>query len=78
MVLGMAGALSVNIAGNYFLIPAFGFTAAAYVGIAASAVYLCFVLGLTPRAEFQRQMGMASPLRLASQKNGKITGSQEA
>jgi O-antigen/teichoic acid export membrane protein len=58
MLLGMAGALSVNIAGNYFLIPAFGFTVVAYVGIAASAAYLCFVLGLTPRAEFRRQVGI--------------------
>lgn len=78
MLLGIVGALSVNIAGNYFLIPAFGFTAAAYVGIAASAVYLCFVLGLTPRAEFQRQMSIASPLPLASQKNDDIARSQEA
>jgi O-antigen/teichoic acid export membrane protein len=62
MLLGIAGALSVNIAGNYFLIPVYGFTVVAYVGIAASAVYLCSVLGLTPRAEFQKQMGMASPL----------------
>lgn len=50
MLVGMATALAINVSGNYFLIPRFGFRAAAYVVVASSFSYLLTVRLLTPKS----------------------------
>jgi O-antigen/teichoic acid export membrane protein len=52
MLVGMLTALLINVGGNYWLIPRFGFRAAAYLSIASSLVYLLVLRIVTPRKFF--------------------------
>jgi len=63
MLTAMIVALIVNVAGNYLFIPVYGYTAAAYVAIAAPLAYLVAAVVLTPMAEFRREISVrAVPL----------------
>jgi O-antigen/teichoic acid export membrane protein len=48
MLIGMITALLVNICGNYWFVPRFGFLASAYVMIASGLAYLILVVIMTP------------------------------
>lgn len=50
MLAGILAALAINVCGNYFLIPRFGFRAAAYVMVASSLAYLLAVRIMTPKS----------------------------
>lgn len=65
MLAGIATALFVNICGNYFLIPRFGFRAPAYVMIASSLTYLLVVRIATPKS-FRVQDAVVSENALAA------------
>jgi O-antigen/teichoic acid export membrane protein len=54
MLVGALAALAVNLAGNYFLLPRFGYRAAAYLSVASSLVYLMMLFVLIPGESFQR------------------------
>ncbi len=54
MLIGGLVALAVNVAGNYFLVPRFGYRAAAYLSVASSLMYLMMLFVLTPRESLQR------------------------
>ncbi len=56
MLLGIVVALAVNVSGNYFLIPLFGYKAAAYLTIVSSLAYLLMLLVLTPMEAFRREI----------------------
>lgn len=63
MLTAMIVALIVCIGGNYIFIPLYGYTAAAYVAIAAPLAYLVAAVGLTPMTEFRREISVrAVPL----------------
>ncbi len=49
MLLGGLAALVVNVVGNYFLVPRFGYPACAYLSVASSLVYLLMLVVLIPR-----------------------------
>ena len=53
MLFGVISALVTNVAGNYFLVPRFGFEAAAYLSVASSCLYLLMLLFLIPVDEFR-------------------------
>ena len=53
MLAGGLVALAVNVVGNYFLVPRFGYRAAAYLSVASSLIYLLMLLVLIPRETFQ-------------------------
>jgi O-antigen/teichoic acid export membrane protein len=58
MLIAMIVALATSVAGNYTFIPIYGYTAAAYVAIAAPLVYLLAAIVLTPYAEFRREVSV--------------------
>ena len=60
MLTAMIVALIVSVGGNYLLIPVYGYTAAAYVAIAAPLAYLIAAIVLTPMAEFRREISLAA------------------
>lgn len=60
MLSAMIVALIVSVGGNYLLIPVYGYTAAAYVAIAAPLAYLIAAIVLTPMAEFRREISLAA------------------
>jgi len=62
MLAGMLVALTVNIAGNWLLIPKFGYRASAYLSVASSATYLLMLFVLTPIQELRR--AAARPVRM--------------
>jgi O-antigen/teichoic acid export membrane protein len=63
MLIAMIIALTVSVGGNYMFIPVYGYTAAAYVAIAAPLAYLLATAVLTPLAEFRRETSVrAVPL----------------
>jgi O-antigen/teichoic acid export membrane protein len=53
MLVGGLVALAVNVAGNYFLVPRFGYRAAAYLSVVSSLVYLLMLFVLIPSEGFQ-------------------------
>ena len=66
MLSAMIGALMVSVGGNYMFIPMYGYTAAAYVAIAAPLAYLVVAVALTPMNEFRREVSVgAVPLVVA-------------
>lgn len=66
MLSAMIVALMVSVGGNYIFIPVYGFTAAAYVAIAAPLAYLVAAVALTPMNEFRREVSVrAVPLIVA-------------
>ncbi len=56
MLVGGLAALAVNIAGNYYLVPRFGYRAAAYLSVASSLVYLMMLFVLIPGESLQKAM----------------------
>jgi O-antigen/teichoic acid export membrane protein len=54
MLAGIAVALAVNVAGNWLLVPRYGYRASAYLTAASSAAYLLLLFVLTPRGELHR------------------------
>jgi len=60
MLSAMIVALIVSVGGNYLLIPVYGYTAAAYVAIAAPLAYLIAAIVLTPMAEIRREISLAA------------------
>ena len=60
MLTAMIAALMVSVGGNYIFIPVHGYTAAAYVAIAAPLTYLAATIVLTPMAEFRREISVAA------------------
>lgn len=60
MLTGMMIALALSIAGNFTLIPVYGYPAAAYVSIAAPLIYLLAAACLTPWKEFRREASIAA------------------
>jgi O-antigen/teichoic acid export membrane protein len=63
MLTAMMVALAVSVTGNYLFIPVYGYTAAAYVAIAAPLAYLLAAVILIPFAEFRREVSVhAVPL----------------
>lgn len=54
MLGGALAALAVNVVGNLFLVPRFGYRAAAYLSVASPLVYLMMLFILTPVESFQR------------------------
>jgi len=63
MLAAMIVALAVSVAGNYLFIPVYGYTAAAYVAVAAPLGYLLAAVVLIPLAEFRREISVrAVPL----------------
>src|SRR5207245_8672867 len=63
MLAGILAALAVNVAGNWLLVPRYGYRASAYLTVASSAVYLLLLLVLTPMEELRRA---SSPERTAA------------
>ena len=53
MLGGIAVALAVNVAGNWLLVPRYGYRASAYLTVASSALYLASLLILTPLQDFR-------------------------
>jgi O-antigen/teichoic acid export membrane protein len=53
MLVGGLIALAINIAGNYLLVPRFGYQASAYLSVASSLAYLLMLCVLIPRESFQ-------------------------
>jgi hypothetical protein len=51
MLIGILLTLACNVLGNYFLVPRFGFIAAAYLSAGASCLYLMLLVVLTPGEE---------------------------
>jgi len=63
MLTAMIVTLIVSAGGNYIFIPLYGYTAAAYVAIAAPLAYLVAAVVLTPMTEFRREISVrAVPL----------------
>lgn len=60
MLTGMMIALALSVAGNFLLIPVYGYPAAAYVSIAAPLIYLFAAACLTPWTEFRREASIAA------------------
>jgi O-antigen/teichoic acid export membrane protein len=60
MLAAMIFALIVSVSGNYIFIPLYGYTAAAYVAIAAPLAYLVAAVVVTPMAEFRREISVRS------------------
>ncbi|HUA14860.1 MAG TPA: hypothetical protein VMG31_06160 [Verrucomicrobiae bacterium] len=52
MLAGIIAALTLNVLGNCFLVPRFGFLAAAYLSAATAGLYLLLLTVLTPADEF--------------------------
>jgi len=48
MLIGILGALSINVAGNWTLVPRYGYRASAYLTVASSVAYLLLLFILTP------------------------------
>jgi O-antigen/teichoic acid export membrane protein len=64
MLVGILAALAINVAGNWLLVPRFGYRASAYLTVASSAAYLLLLLVLTPIEEFRTAIvthGLPSP-----------------
>jgi O-antigen/teichoic acid export membrane protein len=57
MLLGILVALSINVAGNWILVPRYGYRASAYLTVVSSAVYLLSIFVLTPMEELRRATG---------------------
>jgi len=53
MLAGILAALSINVAGNWLLVPKYGFRASAYLTVASSATYLLLLFVLTPMRELR-------------------------
>ena len=58
MLVAMIVALTVSVGGNYMFIPVYGYTAAAYVAIAAPLAYLVAAVVLTPVKEFRQELSV--------------------
>jgi O-antigen/teichoic acid export membrane protein len=56
MLVGILGALAVNVTSNAIFVPRYGYRASALVSVASSLTYVVLVLVLTPVAEFRRQL----------------------
>ena len=54
MLAGILAALAINVAGNWLLVPRYGYGASAYLTMASSAGYLLLLLVLTPMEELGR------------------------
>ncbi len=54
MLAGILVALAVNVAGNWLLVPRYGYRASAYSTVASSAAYLLLLFILTPMEELRR------------------------
>ena len=54
MLAGIAVALTVNVAGNWLLVPRYGYRASAYLTVASSAAYLLLLFVLTPMEELRK------------------------
>jgi len=70
MLAGIAVALAVNVAGNWLLVPRYGYRASAYLTVGSSALYLVALLVLTPMREFRNaseEEGQEHSLRNQSQ-----------
>lgn len=52
MLVGMLVALTINVLGNWLLVPIYSYKASAYLAVASSLTYLLSVFVLTPRAKF--------------------------
>jgi O-antigen/teichoic acid export membrane protein len=53
MLTGILVALAINVAGNWLLVPRYGYRASAYLTVASSAAYLLLLFGLTPMEELR-------------------------
>jgi O-antigen/teichoic acid export membrane protein len=53
MLAGILVALAINVAGNWLLVPKYGYMASAYLTVASSAAYLLLLLALTPTRELR-------------------------
>lgn len=54
MLAGILAALAINVAGNWLLVPKYGYRVSAYLTVASSAVYLLSLFVLTPMEELRR------------------------
>ena len=54
MLAGILVALVVNVAGNWLLVPRYGYRASAYLTVASAAAYLLSLLVLTPMKDLRR------------------------
>ncbi len=54
MLAGILAALVINVAGNWLLVPRYGYRASAYLTVASSAAYLLMLLTLTPVEELRK------------------------
>jgi O-antigen/teichoic acid export membrane protein len=54
MLAGILVALTINMAGNWLLVPRYGYRASAYLTVASSAAYLLLLFALTPMEELRR------------------------
>jgi len=61
MLAGMGAALALNVVGNFFLVPRFGFLASACLSAASSALYLLLLLALVPVREFSAASMRTAP-----------------
>lgn len=53
MLAGILVALAVNVAGNWNLVPRYGYRASAYLTVASSAIYLVMLFVITPMEELR-------------------------
>jgi O-antigen/teichoic acid export membrane protein len=53
MLAGILAALAINVAGNWLLVPRYGYRVSAYLTVVSSVVYLLSLLVLTPMKEFR-------------------------
>ena len=54
MLAGILAALAINVAGNWLLVPRYGYAASAYLTVASSAAYLLLLFVFTPVEELRR------------------------
>src|SRR5439155_11154300 len=54
MLAGILAALAINVAGNWVLVPRYGYRASAYLTVASSAAYLLLLFVFTPVEERRR------------------------
>jgi len=61
MLVGIAASLAVNVAGNWLLVPTYGYRASAYLMVASASAYLILLSVLTPGREFRDAVEGAAP-----------------
>jgi O-antigen/teichoic acid export membrane protein len=61
MLLGIAASLALNVAGNWLLVPRYGYRASAYLTVASASAYLIMLFALTPGRELRGAGASVAP-----------------